>query len=115
VGDRDRLAQAVENLLLNACRHGGSPVRVTFEEEESTVRLRVDDSGTGVSPDVRSRLFERFASGGRGGTGLGLYIVRQLARTHGGDAYYEPPTSGHSSGTFVLALPRCADERPVSN
>ena len=114
-GDRDRLAQALENLLLNACRHGTSPVTVTVEADEATVRVNVSDSGGGVVPGMRDRLFERFASGSRGGTGLGLYIVRQLARAHDGDAFYEPPTSGSPAGTFVLALPRLAERASDSN
>ena len=110
VGDRDRLAQAFENMLLNAFRHGKPPVTVTVQADHVTVRLRVSDSGTGVPPELRPRLFQRFASGSRGGTGLGLYIVRQLARAHEGDAFYEPPTSSHPAGSFVLELPRSADE-----
>jgi signal transduction histidine kinase len=52
---------------------------------------------------VQERLFERFASGTpRGGTGLGLFIVRELARAHGGDARYDPG-GGHPS--FVIVLP----------
>jgi signal transduction histidine kinase len=53
---------------------------------------------------VRDRLFMRFASGSSGtGTGLGLYIVRELARMHGGDAWYEPVPEGGAA--FVLTLP----------
>ncbi|MFC6343396.1 ATP-binding protein, partial [Nocardioides hankookensis] len=52
------------------------------------------------------RLFERFATGrSAGGTGLGLYIVRELAREHGGDATYRPPT-GDGPGAFEIRLPR---------
>ncbi len=52
------------------------------------------------------RLFERFATGDSiGGSGLGLFIVRELARASGGDAHYEPSSSEQPSGTFVLSLP----------
>jgi PAS domain S-box-containing protein len=107
--DRDRLAQTLENLLLNALRHGEPPVAVTFSADHDMVRVRVCDSGTGVAPEMRSRLFERFTSGpARGGTGLGLYIVRQLARAHHGEAFYEPPTPSDPAGAFVLELPLTA-------
>jgi signal transduction histidine kinase len=56
---------------------------------------------------MRERLFERFASGTRrGGTGLGLFIVRELARAHGGDTRYEEDAQGRP--TFVIDLPRTA-------
>ena len=63
---------------------------------------------------MRDRLFERFATGrNRGGTGLGLFIVRELARAHGGDASYEPGSPDRPSGAFVLSMPR-ADTDPAS-
>jgi signal transduction histidine kinase len=67
------------------------------------VEIRVSDAGQGVDPAVQDRLFQRFASGGRrGGTGLGLFIVRELARAYGGDARYEPGEGG--PGRFVISL-----------
>ncbi len=105
--DEDRLGQMLDNLLLNALRHGKPPVRVRFEADDAMVRIEVTDQGTGVSPDLQPRLFQRFATGrSRGGTGLGLYIVRQLAQTHGGDTSYQPPNAESPSGKFVLSLPR---------
>jgi PAS domain S-box-containing protein len=105
--DADRLGQMLDNLLLNALRHGEPPVSVRVELDETTVRIVVGDHGAGVPEDLRPRLFQRFASGrSRGGTGLGLYIVRQLAQAQGGDASYRPPTSDEPAGAFVLELPR---------
>jgi len=105
--DRDRLAQMLDNLLANALRHGQSPVRLSADVDTSWVRLRVADSGSGVPVEMQPRLFKRFATGrNKGGTGLGLFIVREIARTHGGDATYEPVSAAHPSGAFVLALPR---------
>ncbi len=105
--DRDRLAQAVDNLVTNALRHGASPVVVDTETDEATVTILVTDDGSGVPPPMQARLFERFATGRtRGGTGLGLFIVRELARAHGGDAVYDPPSPAHPAGRFCLRLPR---------
>lgn len=108
--DRDRLAQAVENLLANAVRHGVPPVRVTVRATESdTVEIRVGDAGPGVSAAVRPRLFNRFATGSTsGGTGLGLFIVRELVRAQGGEATYEPGPSGWPAGEFVIRLRNAA-------
>ena len=106
-GDRDRLAQAVDNLIANALRHGAPPVRVSARAGEGdgrAVEVVVRDAGPGVAEEMRDRLFSRFATGrGGGGTGLGLYIVRQLARSHDGDAAYVPDAEG---GSFVISLPR---------
>lgn len=112
VADRDRLAQVLENLAGNAARHGASPIRLGASVTPTHVQVRVVDSGTGVPEDVRARLFDRFATGRAGGTGLGLYIARQLARAHGGDTRYEPPTPDRPAGAFVLELPRHAETAP---
>lgn len=104
LGEPDRIAQAVENLIANAVRHGAPPVTVAARRAGDRVEIAVSDAGGGVSDDVRDRLFERFATGRqRRGTGLGLFIVRELARAHGGDAWYEPP--GEGPAAFVLSLP----------
>ncbi len=100
--DAGRLTQMVENLLANARQHGESPVTVTAHARGDAVHVCVRDSGHGVPADVLPRLFERFGKT-TGGTGLGLYIVRELARAHGGDASYRPDDQ-----TFYLRLP--ADE-----
>jgi len=112
-GDAGRLAQAVDNLIGNALRHGVPPARITARELEDDVEIAVSDSGSGVSAEMRDRLFDRFATGrAGGGTGLGLYIVRQLARSHRGDATYRPGEDG-TSGSFVITLPRGhGDRRP---
>jgi PAS domain S-box-containing protein len=108
IADRDRLAQALENLLGNAVAHGTPPVHVTVTPTEpGALDIRVRDGGPGVDADVRPRLFSRFATGSSsGGTGLGLFIVRELARAQGGDARYDPGPPGSPAGEFVIRLPR---------
>jgi signal transduction histidine kinase len=105
-GDRDRLAQVLENLLVNAVRHGEPPVHVTARATESgTVEIRVGDAGPGVAAAVRPRLFNRFATGATsGGTGLGLFIVRELVRAQGGEVTYESGSAGSPAGEFVIRL-----------
>jgi PAS domain S-box-containing protein len=110
IADRDRLAQALENLLGNAVRHGAPPVHVAVTATEAgALDIRVRDSGPGVAAAVQPRLFSRFATGlASGGTGLGLFIVRELARAQGGDARYEPGPPGSPAGEFVIRLPRAS-------
>ena len=103
-GDAARLGQAVDNLLDNAVRHGRMPVSLSGRSTADGVRITVHDAGSGVPEDVAPRLFERFAAGARGGTGLGLYLVREIARRHGGEASYE------GEGRFVIDLPKARQE-----
>ena len=110
VADAGRLAQVVDNLLDNAVRHGRAPVAVAGRPIEGGpagrgVEIRVCDAGPGVPAELVPRIFERFVVAGRtGGTGLGLYLVREIVRGHGGEATYEPPGSTGPT-TFVLTLP----------
>ena len=99
VVDPGRFAQMLGNLLVNAIQHGLPPVRIGATRRAEDVEITVLDSGPGVPPEARDRLFERFGTT-TGGTGLGLYIVRELARAHGGDVAYR-----ESDAAFVLTLP----------
>ena len=89
-------------------------MEVSVSAGNDRVLVRVVDHGPGVSPAMRTRLFERFATGlTTGGTGLGLYIVRELARAHGGEARYDEA----GTGAFVLDLPvltPAADQPPTA-
>jgi len=91
-GDARLLRRAIRNLLENARRHGAPPIKVSVRKNE----IRVCDGGAGVPPAERERIFEPFNS--RRGTGLGLALVRQIARRHGGDARCE-------GNCFVITLP----------
>jgi len=102
--DRGRVQQMVANYLTNALRYGGPPIAITTSRAADAVVLRVNDSGNGVPPELVPRLFDKFARGSpQQGTGLGLFIVRELARAQGGDAWYEARASGGSC--FALRLP----------
>ena len=102
MADAERLGQILDNLLSNAMNHGRPPVRVSAVPFADTIELRVADNGAGVHADLRARLFDRYATASRTGTGLGLFIVRELARAHRGDAWYEDTPSP----TFVVSVPR---------
>ncbi len=104
--DPVRLGQALDNLLDNAFRHGAAPLTLTGSARPGQIRIRLTDAGPGVGAELVPRLFERFAAGGpSGATGLGLYLVREIARSHGGEARYHAPTGGRPT-TFEISLPR---------
>jgi PAS domain S-box-containing protein len=113
-GDSDRIQQVLVNLLDNAAKYGGSPVKVSAEGTNGVVRIAVSDAGPGISAADRERIFEKFyradpkATRGARGTGLGLYISRELAQRMGGRLHLaSAPGEG---ATFVVELPRPADD-----
>ena len=89
-GDSDRIQQVLLNLIDNAAKHGRSPVRISAGTSNGLVSIAVSDSGPGIAPGERERIFEKFYRAGpqltrlSGGTGLGLYISRELTRRMGG-------------------------------
>ena len=108
--DEFRIEQVVVNLLTNAMRYGcGGPVEVSVQYSGEVVRIDVRDEGKGISPGDIDRIFEPYERGARNGEpkglGLGLYISRQLAMSHGGELRVTS-TPGAGS-TFTLVLPCC--------
>jgi PAS domain S-box-containing protein len=103
-GDAGRLDQALDNLINNAVRHGTPPITLS-SMVDGVISIRVHDAGDGVPAALEPRLFERFASAETGGTGLGLYIAREIVRRHGGDLTYRPPADGEATA-FEITLPR---------
>lgn len=105
--DGEAVRQALVNLVENAIRHGreGGHVAVRAAADRSTVRLSVHDDGPGISRHERRCVFERFVRGRTAGpgTGLGLYLVEQVARAHGGRVDLE--TEEGRGSTFTLVLP----------
>jgi signal transduction histidine kinase len=105
--DGEAVRQALVNLVENAIRHGreGGHVMVRGAADRSTVRLSVRDDGPGISRHDRRSVFDRFVRGRTAGpgTGLGLYLVEQVARAHGGRVDLE--TEEGRGSTFTLVLP----------
>jgi len=108
-GDRDRIQQVLVNLLDNALKYGDAPIRVHVAAANGVVRVVVADAGPGIPRGEQERIFEKFFRSGPalsravGGTGLGLYISRELTQRMGGslDVRSEPGTGA----TFVVELP----------
>jgi len=105
--DEFRIEQVVVNLLTNALRYGGGAVEVSVHDEGCNVRIAVRDQGKGISPDFIERIFEPYERGAKSGEpkglGVGLYISRQLAVSHGGQLTVES-TPGQGA-CFSLTLP----------
>ncbi|MBB4692022.1 sensor histidine kinase [Paractinoplanes abujensis] len=105
--DKQRFEQILVNLLTNAARYGSPPVVVTVTSSNGLDRLEVRDHGPGIPAELRDRLFGQFAVGSAEGTGLGLWIVRQLAAAHGGDAFAEARDPGVA---MVVMFPSSATQ-----
>lgn len=113
-GNREELQSIVLNLLDNAVKYSPKTVEIKVSlliENEAWVVLSVTDRGIGIAPGQLKRIFKRFyRAPARSvlrtkGTGLGLFIVRSIARQHGGDAYAESPGEGQGT-TVSVQLPR---------
>jgi len=117
-GDAIKLEQVIVNLLSNAidALRGSTPPRQLAVDtwfEDGRVSVAVTDNGRGVSADVVGRLFRPFATTkGRRGTGLGLYISRQVAREAGGDLVLDSSRGPGAGARFVLSLPVAAPIPP---
>jgi signal transduction histidine kinase len=109
VADPDQLDQVLWALLDNADKYGrGAPVRATIaaRPDAGQVAITIADGGPGVAPADRGRLFERFARAGDAGpdgTGLGLYVSRELCRAMGGDLALA--SAGAGGAAFIVTLP----------
>jgi signal transduction histidine kinase len=117
-GDAEELRTVVTNLLDNAVKYSGNNVQVSVSvaaPAPGTVWVRVQDRGIGIPKKQLKRIFNRFyrvqARGLRNikGTGLGLYIVRSIARAHGGRVFAQSEGEGRGA-TFTLELPRLITE-----
>lgn len=102
------LRRVIRNLLENARRYGAGNVRAAVSRKGHLAQLRVSDSGPGVPPEERDRIFEPFyrlhgASEREGGVGLGLALVKSIAQRHGGSVHCEDAEGG--GACFVVTLP----------
>ncbi|HZC31360.1 MAG TPA: ATP-binding protein, partial [Gaiellaceae bacterium] len=117
--DPAQLRQVLANLLDNAVKYSpdGGPITVELSQGDRSVRFAVRDRGLGIPDAERERIFEKFyrldpgMSRGIGGTGLGLYICRELVRRVGGRIWVESSNGGGS--TFVVEIPQGA-ARPAA-
>jgi len=110
-GDRDRLKQALMNMVVNAIQHtpAGGKVRVALDRRDACARLSVSDTGLGIAAEDLPHVFDRFyradkaRTRGFGGAGLGLAIVKWVADAHGGSV--EAQSALDQGSTFTLWVP----------
>lgn len=107
--DRARVGQLMANLVSNACKYSsaGSEVLVVLRAWSGGATIGVQDQGIGIAPDEQARIFEPFARVERGddvpGTGLGLWISKAIAESHGGRISVE--SAAHRGSSFTVILP----------
>lgn len=108
LGDAVLLARAAHNLVLNACEASpaGATVEVAARREEGRAVLEVLDRGGGVPAAIAGRAFEPYVSTKRRGSGLGLSLVRDIARQHGGSVALEDRPGGGTRARLALPLAR---------
>ena len=105
--DADKIDQILVNLIENAVRHGAGTVTTVVERtqlnDDEAVAVYVRDQGEGIAPDVAPRVFRQFWRGKRrGGTGLGLYIVKGLVEAHGGNITVQRAPGGGAEFRFTV-------------
>lgn len=111
--DLDEIRRVVQNLIENSLKFtaSGGLVRVTLEQGDSGSIIRVSDTGRGISEDEKPKLFQRFwqSAGGRShsGSGLGLYLCRQIVEAHGGKIWCDSELGQGSTFSFSM------EKRPV--
>ena len=103
--DKERVSQVISNLLSNAIKFTTKgTIRVTAERKGSETIIRVTDSGQGIDPEVFPKLFTKFTTKSSSGTGLGLFISKNIIETHGGRIWAENNSDGIGA-TFSFTLP----------
>ncbi|MER5421521.1 sensor histidine kinase [Streptosporangium roseum] len=103
--DQDKIDQVLANLMENAVRHGRGTVTIAIEPNEWGVTVSVRDQGEGIPPELATRVFRQFWRGNarrRGGTGLGLFIVKGLIEAHGGTISVQRGPEGGAEFRFMV-------------
>ena len=111
--DKRRLAQVLTNLIDNAQKYGGGATAIRYRRVGEQVLIMVEDNGPGIPPTDRERIFDRFSRAGSdagrrsgdSGVGLGLSLVAEHVRLHGGRVWVTDRTDGRSGARFVVELP----------
>lgn len=110
--DKRRFARVLANLIDNAEKYAGGATGMTIERNGDLVEIAVEDRGPGVGEDERAVVFGRFSRGSTSGNrasdsgvGLGLALVEEHVRLHGGHAWVEDRRDGESGARFVIQLP----------
>jgi two-component system sensor histidine kinase VicK len=120
LADANRIVQVITNLLSNAVKFSTQRDRalitittgIRMIDSKSMAIVSISDQGQGIDPKIVPRLFQKFISGSEKGTGLGLYISKNIVKAHGGDIWAENNKNGKGA-TFVFTLPLLKNHRMV--
>lgn len=105
VADKNRIIQVVSNILINSLKYTRTgEITVTIHKDIKFVLIKIIDSGSGIDQEILPRLFEKFITGSPTGTGLGLYICRNIVEAHGGNIWAQN-NEGKNGATFAFVLP----------
>jgi two-component system sensor histidine kinase VicK len=116
-GDQSRLVQVISNLISNAIKFtedkGTITIDVEADFESNVLTIKIIDTGRGIDPDIYPKLFSKFSTKSDHGTGLGLYLCKNLVAAHGGSIWGENNKQGKGA-TFSFSLPLYSINRPNS-
>jgi signal transduction histidine kinase len=105
LADKERITRVISNLLSNALKFTEEGyVSISAEKKGKDVIVTVQDTGAGIDPEILQRLFSKFVTKSEKGTGLGLYISKNIVEKHGGKIWAENNADGKGA-TFVFRIP----------
>ena len=104
-GDKERIFEVISNLLNNAIKFTKQgEVVIVLNERDGQAIVSVRDSGSGIAPEIYPNLFTKFATKSEKGTGLGLFLAKNIVESHGGNIWAENNSDGKGA-TFAFSIP----------
>ena len=104
--DKNRITQVISNLLCNAVKFTKEGnISVMIKKYEKEIIVGIKDEGQGINSEIMPKLFDKFITNSTSGTGLGLYICKNIIEAHGGRIWAENNNSGKKGATFTFSLP----------
>jgi signal transduction histidine kinase len=106
--DKVRISEVISNLLGNAIKfttkEAGRNIAIKAEKKDSQTIVSIKDTGAGIDPEIRPKLFSKFVTNSPGGTGIGLFISKSIVEAHGGRIWAENNADAKGA-TFTFSLP----------
>ena len=115
--DKVRICEVISNLLINAIKftttEAGRSITIKAEKKDSQVSVSIKDTGPGIDPEIKPKLFSKFVTNSPGGTGIGLFISKSIVDAHGGRIWAENNADGKGA-TFTFSLPLSEETFQIS-